>query len=478
MPCLFYVRMNENFMSTTVVTEWAKDAVFYQIFPERFANGDPTNDPVNAEQWGTPPKPNNYFGGDLAGIMHKMAYLKDLGITALYLNPVFEAESNHKYNTKDYTKIDPAFGTNQLFDQFVLKCRANDIRIVLDGVFNHVGISHFAFADVVVNGAKSPYASWFNIYSYPVQGPKNPNYECWWGHGSLPKLMVQNPEVKKYLFDAIKPWTDRVNGWRLDVPNEIPHEFWKEFRRTVRLWNPNCYIVGELWEDASPWLQGDEFDATMNYRFRDACLEYFAHDKISTQQFDKHLETTRNLYNKNNNLAMQNLLSSHDTERFLTLCKGEVWRMKLAVLMQMTYIGAPMIYYGDEIGMEGGKDPDCRRCMVWDPKQWDTSLHDLYKSLIRIRLESPALRRGLFKMLLANDATNTIAFERQLNAHLAYVAINKSTKTVTIDMPVNGLVQSANEKMTGDKFTAVNGILTVTIPARSARIFTTYIGEE
>ncbi len=465
-------------MSTLYVADWAKDAIFYQIFPERFENGDPSNDPPGVEPWGKAPKGNNYFGGDLQGIMNRMSYLKDLGVTALYLNPLFEAESNHKYNTKDYTKIDPSFGTNELFDRFIIMCRAYGLRTVLDGVFNHVGTAHFAFQDVIAHGAASKYASWFNIYSFPVQIKPKPNYECWWGIGSLPKLMVQNPEVKAYLYEVIKPWTDRIDGWRLDVPNEIPHEFWKEFRLKMRSWNPNCYIVGELWGDASPWLQGDEFDGSMNYRFRSDCLDYFAYDKITTVQFDKQLEETRNLYSKNHNLVMQNLLSSHDTERYLTLCQGEFWRMKLSVMLQMTYIGAPMIYYGDEIGMEGGKDPDCRRCMIWDEKKWDTELRDLHKKLIRIRMSSPALRRGTFTTILASNPTKTFAFERQLNAHLAYVAINKRDKPVKVELPVNPLVAKVTDELTGEQFVANDSILITTVPARSARIFLTNISDE
>ncbi len=460
-----------------IVADWAKDAIFYQIFPERFENGDKTNDPLNVEAWGKTPKGNNYFGGDLQGIMNRMKYLKELGINALYLNPIFAANSNHKYNTTDYSKIDPSFGTNELFDRFVMMCRANEIRLVIDGVFNHVGTAHFAFQDVVKNGATSNYASWFNIYSFPVSSPSKPNYECWWGIGSLPKLMVQNPEVKQYLFDVIKPWTDRVDGWRLDVPNEVPHKFWKEFRAKVKMWNPHCYIVGELWEDASPWLKGDEFDATMNYRFRSACLDYFAYDKITTAQFDKRLEETRNLYHKNNNLVMQNLLGSHDTERYLTLCQGEFWRMKLSVLLQMTYIGAPMIYYGDEIGMEGGKDPDCRKTMIWNEKKWDTELLELYKKLIRIRHASPALRRGTFKTILADNATKTFAFERQLNSHLAYVAINRRDKMMNVELPVHPLVKEVTDELTGEKFVAKDEILIISVPSRSARIFLTTVGD-
>ncbi|NUN71346.1 MAG: glycoside hydrolase family 13 protein, partial [Bacteroidetes bacterium] len=278
------------------VPAWVKDAVFYQIFPDRFANGDPSNDPAGAERWGAPPKGNNFFGGDLQGIMDHTGHLQRLGVNALYLNPIFEATSNHKYNTKDYLRFDPSFGTNALFDRFSSHVREVGFRLVLDGVFNHVGTAFAPFEDVVKNGDRSPYASWFNIFSWPVKGPREPNYECWWGYGSLPKLMAQHPEVKEYLLSVAKQWTPKIDGWRLDVANEVPHEFWKEFRTAVRGWNPECYIVGELWEDASPWLQGDEFDATMNYRFRAACLEFFTKDAIDAAGFDAHLTSTRALY--------------------------------------------------------------------------------------------------------------------------------------------------------------------------------------
>ena len=285
-----------------IVPDWVKESVFYQIFPDRFENGDTANDPPQTEQWGKPPKGNNFFGGDIQGIINRLGHLKRLGVNAIYLNPIFAANSNHKYNTTDYSIIDPAFGTNELFDQFIMHCRANEMKVVIDGVFNHVGTEHFAFNDVKEKGKDSKYASWFNIYSFPVSSPKTPNYECWWGYGSLPKLMLQNPEVKEYIFSVTKHWSDRVNGWRLDVPNEIPHEFWKEFRTIMKSRNSGCYIVGEIWDDASPWLQGDEFDGVMNYRFREACLDYFVRDKILTDEFDKRLETIRNSYHRFHNL--------------------------------------------------------------------------------------------------------------------------------------------------------------------------------
>ncbi len=478
MPCLFYVNTIGACMNATeTVPGWVKDAVFYQIFPDRFANGDPSNDPAGAEQWGAPPKGNNFFGGDLQGIMDRTPYLKELGINTLYLNPIFEATTNHKYNTKDYLKIDPSFGTNELFDRFSQHVRERNIRLVLDGVFNHVGTAFEPFADVVKNGATSPYASWFNIYSFPVKEPRHPNYECWWGYGSLPKLMAQHPEVKKYLLSVAEQWTPKIDGWRLDVANEVPHEFWKEFRIAVRSWNPECYIVGELWEDASPWLQGDEFDATMNYRFRHACLEFFAKDVFDAAAFDSHLASTRALYSEEHNFALQNLLGSHDTERILTLCNGEEWRLRLAAVFQMTYIGAPMIYYGDEIGMEGGKDPDCRRCMPWSKKEWNEGLLKHYKDLIALRNELPALRRGSYTTLLADPKKDIIAFERRFGPDVVIIAINKKKTAASVTLPAAGTSGTAKERLTGEMLTVSKEQLRFTIPARGARIFTLHTKE-
>ncbi|MDP1676031.1 MAG: glycoside hydrolase family 13 protein [Bacteroidota bacterium] len=457
---------------TETIPAWVKDAVFYQIFPERFANGDPTTNPENVEDWGKPPRGNNYFGGDLQGIIDHLNYIKELGINTLYLNPIFSADSNHKYNTKNYRTIDPSFGTNELFDQFIKKCHEQNIRVVIDGVFNHVGTAFFAFQDVLKNGKDSKYASWFNIFSFPIAMKPKPNYECWWGHSALPKLMVQNPEVKNYIFEVTEHWTKKgIDGWRLDVPNELPHEFWKEWRTVVRSINKDCYIVGELWEDASPWLLGNEFDATMNYRFRSSCLKFFAEGKISAKEFDKELETTRNLYPRDVNFAMQNLLGSHDTERYLTMCDNDVEKMKLSYLFQMTYVGAPMIYYGDEIGMEGGKDPDCRRTMIWDKKKWNTNLRNFIKKLIAIRTSSSALRQGTFVTLIDESKSRIFAFERQSDNNFAYVLINRSNRKLLAKIPIAKGFKKLKDELSGEQFTVKKETLSLNIPAHSGRIF-------
>ena len=458
----------------TVIPPWVTDAIFYQIFPERFGNGDPGNDPHGVHPWGDVPKPGNYFGGDLQGIIDHFDHLKNLGINALYLNPIFAAESNHKYNTSNYLTIDPAFGTNELFDTFLTLCHRNSIRVVLDGVFNHVGTAHFAFQDVKKHGSASPYASWFNVYSFPVNDARHPNYECWWGYGSLPKLMVEQPDVKKYLFDVTRYWTEKgIDGWRLDVPNELPHAFWKEWRALVRQINPDCYIVGELWQDASPWLQGDEFDATMNYRFRQASIDYFVHDTITTLGFARQLQEIRDSYPMESNYAMQNLLGSHDTERYLTVCKGEEWRVALSVIFQMTYLGAPMIYYGDEIGMEGNKDPDCRRCMIWDTKKWNTTLFELSKKLIHIRTNSAALRRGDIEAIQDNVTLHdgVVLIQRRYQSETIIIAINKNIKKHSLSVPVHRSIRTATEALSGKKIPIKKRFLNATVNGRSGMIF-------
>jgi glycosidase len=248
--------------------------------------------------------------------------------------------------------------------------------------------------------------------------------------------MTGNPEVRAYLFDVTRRWMKfGIDGWRLDVPNEIPHEFWIAWRSLVKSINPDAYIVGEIWQDGSPWLQGDQFDAVMNYRFRDACLEFFARDTITVSHFDALLEQQRKDYPAPVNFALQNLLGSHDTERFLTLCGGDTAAMQLAWVFQMTYPGAPMMYYGDEIGMKGGRDPDCRKTMVWDPAQQDTALLGAWKELAALRKSHEVLRRGEYARVLADDGNKTLVFARRTADTTALVMLNRSGSPVTVNIP-------------------------------------------
>lgn len=456
--------------TTPSVPDWVKDAVFYQIFPERFANGDPSNDPPGTEPWGGKPKPKNYFGGDLQGIIDHLDYISSLGVNTIYLNPIFQSNSNHKYHTDDYLKIDSAFGNERIFSALVDSCHARRIRVILDGVFNHSGRGLFAFQDIVKNGAKSRYRDWFNVYSFPVGPANKPNYECWWGYGDLPKLMTQNPEVKQYLFDVTAHWMNfGIDGWRLDVPNEIPHPFWIEWRKHVKALNPDAYIVGEIWDDGRPWLQGDQFDAVMNYKFRGACLDFFVHRKTTASGFDSALSSVRSLYPDDVNQVMQNLLGSHDTERLLTLCDGDKATMKLAWLFQMTYIGAPMIYYGDEIGMTGGKDPDCRRTMEWNPQRQDKTLLEYMKSLIALRNTQPALRRGAFRTLLTDNAGSVYVFARIHEPDVAVVVINNDTSEHAVQLPATSLppISTLQQVWPVRAHVSFAGDLKVVVPAKS-----------
>ncbi len=445
---------------------WLKDALFYQIFPERFANGDSSNDPSGVQPWGGKPTGKNFFGGDIQGIIDHLDYVKDLGANAIYLNPVFASSSNHKYTTSDYMKIDPEFGTNDLFKKLVDTCHQKEIRIIIDGVFNHTGVDFWAFEDIKKNGAASKYAAWYNIYSYPVNPPNNPNYECWWRLGSLPKLMVDNPEVKAYLFDVARYWTSMgIDGWRLDVPNEIPHDFWIEWRKLVKSVNPECYIVGEIWDDASAWLHGDQFDGVMNYEWRKSCLDFFCREKISAKEFDEQLANLRSLYPPDANYDLQNLLGSHDTERYLTLCDGDVAKVKLSVLFQMTYLGAPMVYYGDEIGIEGGKDPDCRRTMIWDQSKWNKDLRAHFQKMIFLRNELPALRRGDITSISADD--DLLIFKRSTNNQNVFVAINRSANRREFKI---SSAKNLKDVMTEEIFQCENGALTLNVTGMSGRV--------
>jgi len=459
------------------VPQWVKDAIFYQIFPERFANGDLSNDPVVTEQWGGEPKPKNYFGGDLQGIIDHLDYISALGVNTLYLNPIFQSNSNHKYHADDYLKIDSAFGDERVFKKLVDECHARGIRVILDGVFNHTGTGFFAFRDIKEKGAQSKYLGWYNIYGFPVGPPSKPNYECWWGYGDLPKLMTHNPGVHKYLFDVTTHWMKLgIDGWRLDVPNEVPHQFWVDWRIHVKSINPDAYIVGEIWDDASPWLKGDQFDAVMNYKFREACLNFFINKKTTAAEFDTTLSALRARYPGEVNCAMQNLLGSHDTERLLTLCNGDKAMMKLAWLFQMTYIGAPMVYYGDEVGMMGGKDPGCRGTMIWEREKQDTNLLGYMKGLITLRREHVSLRHGTFETLVADTATGVFSFVRKSGSAASVVVLNNNQRPqpVSIELSEEDAGKQwmqAWPNKNNDVIAKMNK-LQITIPGKSGMVFT------
>lgn len=430
--------------------DWVKDAIFYQIFPERFNNGEKSNDPPGTEPWGSKPDLYNFMGGDLEGVIQKLPYLKDLGVNAIYFNPIFEAKnSNHKYNTSDYMKIDPAFGDIETFHRLITAAHSMGIKVILDAVFNHSGDTHWAFQDAMKNGPSSKYWNWYLIHDFPVVQKPKPNYESWWGFASLPKFNEYNPEVRKYLLGVADYWSKQgIDGWRLDVPNEVRDmNFWREFRTTVKNVNPNIYIVGEIWGDGSPWLQGDQFDAVMNYQFRDQIFNFIVKDKSNVDQFDWGLQGLRNSVDQNVTYSMFNVLGSHDTARMMTMANGDVNRVKMMALFQMTYVGAPVIYYGDEIGMTGDMDPGCRGAFPWNPSQWNQDLRNYYKKLIAIRTQYPVLRRGGFRSLMRHNDNRTFAYLREDNQSKIVVVMNDATHAQ--DIPINmGQVQVPDGTLT------------------------------
>ncbi len=449
-----------NAMNTA--PDWVQDAVFYQIFPERFANGDPGNDPAWVLPWGTPPTPQTFMGGDLQGILDHMPYLRELGINAIYTTPIFAARSNHKYDTTNYFKVDPTFGDLDLLKRLVRAAHDNGMRIILDAVFNHCGDGFWAFQDVMARGSASQYRDWFVLDDLPVtQDP--PNYQTCGGAGFLPKLNIANPEVCRYLLDAAAYWLKEtgMDGWRLDVPWKVPLDFWREFRQVVKSIRPDAYIVAESWRDPLYWLQGDTCDGVMNYPYRDYILDYCARDAMDAEDFD---HFTRRLLADYGPLApaQLNLVGSHDTARILTVCGENSARAGLAFLCLLTGVGAPMIYYGDENGMSGANDPDCRRCMEWDATKWNRGIRGAVQKLIALRRAHPALRAGSYESLLTFNGV--YAFRRWLDADRVVVVINprNAQKGLRIPLPGEGDGEWV-DVLSGRRFTGRAGQLVLPI---------------
>ncbi|WP_037285124.1 alpha-glycosidase [Saccharibacillus sacchari] len=462
--------------------EWAKNAVFYQIFPERFANGDPSRDPENVQPWGGKPEVDSFFGGDLEGVRQHLDYIADLGINAIYFTPIFEAPSNHKYDTQDYLKLDPHFGDIDTLKQLIEECHGRGIRVLLDAVFNHSGKTFKPFVDVKENGADSAYADWFHVREFPIEVKDGiPSYETFSFEPNMPKFNTGHPEVKKYLLEAARYWIGEVgfDGWRLDVADEVDHRFWREFQTVVKEANPEAYIVGELWHEATPWLQGDQFDSAMNYPFTYAVRDFVALGKTDAQKFAYSLSKQLARYPLPVSQAAFNLLDSHDTERMLTVAGGDKNKLKLAVAIQMTYPGTPCVYYGDEIGIDGGADPDCRKCMEWDESKQDRELHEFYKTAIGLRHEYAALRTGRFDVLHAEEGGHALAYRREDEEAVLIVALNASDKAQTIEIDADGGSGTKTAKVWSvltaggvkpslnaeDRLDAKKGRLTVELPA-------------
>lgn len=370
LQCFIVPWMNQADINVT--PDWVNDTVWYQIFPDRFCNETPEKNGEDILPWRTGPVTNQErFGGNLAGIRKRLSYLKELGINGIYLNPIMEAESNHKYDTRDYTKIDPYFGDNEEFALLVKEAHELGIRIMVDAVFNHCGRRFAQWLDVEEKGEKSEFADWFMIHDWNAlkkQGDtRDGRFYSFAFNEYMPKLNTNNEEVIRYFSDICKSWIRDfdIDGIRFDVGNEVSHRFLKRVRERVKSLKPDIYLLGEIWHDASQWLMGDEYDSVMNYPLMSGIHDFFLDKESTKEDFEYMVNRCYTMYMQQCNNVLFNLLDSHDTERLMNRLKNlNVFYQQLAVLFTMP--GSPCIYYGTEIAMEGGHDPDCRRCMPWD----------------------------------------------------------------------------------------------------------------
>lgn len=406
--------------------EWARHASAYQIFPERFAAGIKNNIECHINTaWGEKPTPKSFCGGDLVGIKQKLPYLKALGVTLIYLTPVFCSVSNHKYDIFDYENVDPAFGGNEALRAFISDAHKEGMRVMLDGVFNHCSHLHPFFLDVCKKGRTSEYYDWFYIEGDKPDFKKG-NYLKFASVNEMPKLNTLNPKVIDYFTGIAVHWMRDygADAWRLDVSDELSHHFLRAFRDAVRKEKPDTIIIGEDWHNAARYLIGDEYDGTMNYGFTKACLDLIAFEKITPSEF---CDRIIRLYCRQNAAAsrqMLNLLDSHDTDRFITRCKGNAQKYRAAAALCFFYPGIPCVYYGDEIGIEGGYDPDCRRCFDWDSGHWNIETQALIRRLMGMRKEKP-LADGSFSV---TEENGIITLVRKAGSKSAVLRLNGTNK--------------------------------------------------
>lgn len=447
-------------MHEVITPEWVKHAIFYQIFPDRFAQSSRLEKPDNIEPWDSDPTTYGYKGGDLFGVVEHLDHIQELGATAIYFTPIFQSASNHRYHTHDYYRVDPLLGGDAAFDVLLAECKQRGLRVVLDGVFNHASRGFFQFNDVLENGAASPWINWFSFNAHPANAydhSQPPGYAAWVNLHALPKFNTNNPQVREYIMQVGEHWMRKgIDGWRLDVPFEIKTSgFWQEFRQRIKAINPEAYIVGEVWEDSREWLQGDQFDGVMNYLFTGPTIAFSGQGHVRREMVERHsyqawpgitgveyadrIERLLDLYAWPIQLTQLNLLDSHDTARIITILDDDVASVQLAMLLLMTYPGAPSIYYGDEIGLSGGgSDAMARKPFPWDrPETWNMELLAFSKQLIALRCDQPALRVGTYQRLLATD--DVYVFGRTLARTTLVVAVNVAAQPRTVHVPLDGL---------------------------------------
>ena len=406
------------------VPEWLKDAVVYNIFPDSFADGRRQISAEKREREYCGIRCESLNGGTVRGITENLDHLKELGFNCIYLNPVFVAGAYHKYDLLDYKHIDPCFGTDEDFREMVQRAHENGIRVILDGVFNHVSQYHFSFQDVLKNGKDSPYHDWFYSLPDPVRvpvGDEMPGYTCFSYVANMPKTDTSCPAVRDYFCDVGTYWIREfdTDGWRLDVANEVDDGFLRAFRRSVKAVKPDAAIIGEVWENAEHYMRGDMLDGAMNYDFRRFCTQFFAERILSAAEFDLRLSSLLMRYNAKMLPAQLNLLDGHDTCRFLTSCGGDRERMEQAILFQMTFVGMPSVFYGDEKEMTGLTEPEYRAPMAWDAHP---GMEEIYRKMIALRKEHTALSEGAFRTV--RTCGGLIEYEREDGTEIVRIAVN------------------------------------------------------
>lgn len=423
------------------VPEWVNETVWYQIFPDRFCNGDPKLNPENVKPWKYESgiKNNDYYGGDIQGMINKLDYLQELGITGIYTTPINEANSNHKYNTTDYEKIDSHFGDDKVMEQFVKEAHKRGIKVMLDAVFNHSGYYFAPWQDVLEKGRESKYFDWFMINEYPFDrnggAARNGQLYTFAFFDGMPKLNTNNKEVRDYLIKIACNWVKKydVDGIRMDVANEVSHLFCKELRIALKAIKPDIYILGEIWHDAIGWLRGDEYDSVMNYPLAGSMKDFILDKTLTGEDFEFMINRCYTNYMQQTNDVLFNMLDSHDTIRLRNVTKG-IDEYNSLITLLFTMPGSVCIYYGTEIAMEGGFDPDCRRCMPWDDIEQGKYNEQIsfIRQLIKLRKEEPLMRERNFHFPSEYANPRIIQFRKIGWGDTLEVIVNSSDKNLEL----------------------------------------------
>ena len=465
------------------IPDWVYGGVMYQVFPERFANGDDSINPKNTVEWGLTPTRLDFQGGDLYGVIQNLDHIESLGVNIIYLNPIFLSTSTHKYDSWDHFKVDPTLGGDDALRELIKECHNRDMKIILDCSLNHVHPRHFGFQDLVKNGEKSKYKDWFTVFDYPVRfihrphlyantykvgwdgneeeykryldktfeetmvpveireddGPiVEPSFKAWWGVPDMPKVNFESKDARKWALDVTKHWIENfdIDGWRMDVAKELDFSFWKDFRDTAYGTKEDVLLISEIFGDTSQWLQGDRFDGTMNYSFRETITDYFATKRINNKEFADSLANLYSMYSFEALSSCQNLLSSHDVKRFLNRSGNNEDGILGAIFLQATFPGIAGIYYGDEVGLGGADDPFNREPFPWtEQDSWNNTILEFTKTMMHIKKSNPIFKYGRFELLDYKE--NVVIFRRILQDESLICIVNRDRSTEDINVTSN-----------------------------------------